>query len=239
VLSAIVERGWFANTIIRSRARSIFLPQGACYDVAGGRSVSSNWKFEEISGVHLWAPDLSDGGGLQLWITPQGAKYWRLAYRFTGKQRLHVLGTYPAVTLKQARTARDNIKDQLSQGVDPSQKKKLGRIAAQMAASNTFQTMVDQLLAKKLREGEAESTMGKLEWILGLATPDLGPLFKILKPELELIGIHFFGSFAKLQTPHLVDDVLQSQRSAAARSSTTSSGRRPTRGREYGSELPR
>src|SRR5271165_1970517 len=40
---------------------------------------------------------LSDGGGLQLWITPGGAKRWRLAYRFDGAQRVLAIGVYPAV----------------------------------------------------------------------------------------------------------------------------------------------
>jgi hypothetical protein len=53
---------------------------------------------------------LSDGGGLQLWITPDGAKRWRLAYRSNGKQKLLALGVYPAVGLKEARTARDEAK---------------------------------------------------------------------------------------------------------------------------------
>jgi hypothetical protein len=43
---------------------------------------------------------LSDGGGLQLWITPDGAKRWRLAYRFAGKQRVLAIGVYPRVSLK-------------------------------------------------------------------------------------------------------------------------------------------
>ena len=49
---------------------------------------------------------LSDGGGLQLWITPDGAKRWRLAYRFGGKQKVLAIGVYPAVSLKEAREAR-------------------------------------------------------------------------------------------------------------------------------------
>ena len=44
-----------------------------------------------------------------------------------------------------------------------------------MAASNTFQAIADNLLAKKRREGKAENTLKKLEWLLGLVTPDLGP----------------------------------------------------------------
>ncbi len=50
---------------------------------------------------------LSDGGGLQLWITPDGAKRWRLAYRFGGAQKTLALGVYPEVGLKDARDARD------------------------------------------------------------------------------------------------------------------------------------
>ena len=38
---------------------------------------------------------LSDGGGLQLWITPDGAKRWRKAYRFNGAQRTLAIGVYP------------------------------------------------------------------------------------------------------------------------------------------------
>jgi hypothetical protein len=43
---------------------------------------------------------LSDGGGLQLWITPDGAKRRRLAYRFGGSQKALALGVYPKVGLK-------------------------------------------------------------------------------------------------------------------------------------------
>ena len=50
---------------------------------------------------------LSDGGGLQLWIMPTGAKYWRLAYRLGGKQKLLALGVYPQISLGEARAARD------------------------------------------------------------------------------------------------------------------------------------
>ena len=37
----------------------------------------------------------SDGGGLQLWVTPDGAKRWRLAYRFAGSQKVLAIGVYP------------------------------------------------------------------------------------------------------------------------------------------------
>ena len=49
---------------------------------------------------------LSDGGGLQLWISPDGAKRWRLAYRFNEAQKTLAIGVYPSVGLKDAREAR-------------------------------------------------------------------------------------------------------------------------------------
>ncbi len=63
---------------------------------------------------------LFDGGGLFLLVTPQGGKCWRMKYRFTGKEKLLSLGTYPEVTLKDARSRREEARKQLAQGVDPS-----------------------------------------------------------------------------------------------------------------------
>ena len=129
---------------------------------------------------------MSDSGGLQLWITPEGGKYWRLAYRYDGKQRLLSIGTYPAIGLKQARNARDRAKEHLATGQDPSQKKKLDKLAAEAKSVNTFAALTAELLAKKAREGKAGSTLGKLDWLLGLALPDLGPrpIASITPPEV-------------------------------------------------------
>ena len=63
---------------------------------------------------------LSDGGGLQLWVWPDGAKRWRLAYRFAGKQRLLALGVYPTTGTKQARIAREDARRLLAAGQDLS-----------------------------------------------------------------------------------------------------------------------
>ena len=51
---------------------------------------------------------LSDGGGLQLWIFPDGAKRWRLAYRFGGKQKALALGVYPEVALRGAERVNES-----------------------------------------------------------------------------------------------------------------------------------
>lgn len=70
---------------------------------------------------------MADGGGLYLEVTIKGAKYWRLKYRFAGKQKLLAIGVYPTTTLKEARKQRDAAKVRLSNGIDPSEFKKAAK----------------------------------------------------------------------------------------------------------------
>jgi len=53
---------------------------------------------------------LTDGFGMFLLVTPKGPKYWEMAYRFEGKQRIFSSGVYPAVSLAEARQRRDEAK---------------------------------------------------------------------------------------------------------------------------------
>ncbi|MFX6098134.1 Arm DNA-binding domain-containing protein, partial [Acinetobacter baumannii] len=64
---------------------------------------------------------LSDGGGLFLLIKTAGQKYWRMNYRFLGKQKTLAVGVYPLVSLKEARELREAAKRKLLQGIDPSE----------------------------------------------------------------------------------------------------------------------
>jgi len=85
---------------------------------------------------------LSDSGGLQLIVTPKGAKHWRLAYRHHGKQKSLSLGSYPVVSLADARNARDAARKLLITGADPSLHRKLER----QSAAVTFGLVGDELL---------------------------------------------------------------------------------------------
>ena len=79
---------------------------------------------------------LTDYDGLHMLVRPNGAKLWRLAYRFGGKQKLLALGAYPAVTLAEARQARDASRKLIADGVDPCVQRRLEKIAA-AAGGNT------------------------------------------------------------------------------------------------------
>jgi integrase len=84
---------------------------------------------------------LSDGGGLHLLVNTDGARYWRLAYRWLGKQRTLALGVYPAVGLMEARAARDDAKRSLASNLDPSIVKRERKRAAKIASGNTFEAV--------------------------------------------------------------------------------------------------
>ena len=68
---------------------------------------------------------LFDGGGLFLLVTPQGSKLWRLKYRHGGKEKLLALGTYPTVSLADARRKRDEARRQLDGDLDPGEARKV------------------------------------------------------------------------------------------------------------------
>ncbi|MDP3553076.1 integrase arm-type DNA-binding domain-containing protein [Methylocystis sp.] len=117
---------------------------------------------------------LSDGGGLQLWITPEKKRYWRYAYRFDCKQKVYAIGVYPDVGLKAAREARDKAKQLLAQGRDPTLAKKLCKAASANSSGTTFQALADEFLQKKTTERKARKTLAKLQWLIGIALPSMG-----------------------------------------------------------------
>ena len=119
---------------------------------------------------------MSDGGGLQLWVMPTGAKLWRFAYRHGGKQKLMAFGSYPQVTIKEARERLVAERKLLSTGVDPSVVRKVSR-------ANTFHAVADEWLQKQRRDGRAEVTVHKNRWVLSFALPAIGarPIREILR----------------------------------------------------------
>src|ERR1700738_2295053 len=100
---------------------------------------------------------LSDGGGLQLWVQPSGSKLWNLAYRFAGTQRKLAIRCHPCIGVKEARAKREDAKKLLASGFDPSQQKKLGKLASENQKADTFEAISREVLEKKRRGGKSET----------------------------------------------------------------------------------
>jgi len=84
---------------------------------------------------------LADGGGMYLEVMPTGSKYWRLKYRYAGKEKRLALDVYPAVTLAHARTRRDDARKLLANGVDPGEIKQTQKKQNQIAIENSFEAI--------------------------------------------------------------------------------------------------
>lgn len=129
---------------------------------------------------------ISDGGGLHLLVQPNGARLWRMAYRFSGKQKTLALGTYPATTLQKAREARESARRLLADGVDPSVTKRREKLAAKSSSDATFRALAIEYLGNRrhvLNPKYADQTLRRLEADI---FPALGsrPIADIDAPEL-------------------------------------------------------
>lgn len=144
----------------------------------------------------------SDRDGLSARVTPRGKVIWQIRYRIEGKQQRLDLGTYPAMTLKQARDAAQNRRGQIEQGIDPRVAKKLERFERQGAITN-------EALFRRWYESQCEPSKVSAPQILRsfeiYVFPELGPL------PADETSVHAWlsvlESVAK-QTPRIADRVL-------------------------------
>lgn len=130
-----------------------------------------------------------DGGGLHLFITPNGSKLWRLKYRFKGREKLLSYGPYPLVSLREARAWRDRAKRLLIDGLDPSAENFREKDEARAAAQRTFGTIAEEYIAKAEKEGRSKTTLNKKRWLLGHAGEGFNkkPVNHIAAPEVLTI----------------------------------------------------
>ncbi|HBM3130692.1 tyrosine-type recombinase/integrase [Klebsiella pneumoniae] len=106
---------------------------------------------------------LTDGGGMHLLVHPNGSKYWRLQYRFAGKQKMLALGVYPEVSLADARARRDEARKLLANSIDPGDKKKNDKVEQEDA--RTFEQLAIEWHAtnKKWSEEHSRRVLKSLE----------------------------------------------------------------------------
>lgn len=99
---------------------------------------------------------LFDGGGLYLLVKPNGARWWRMKYYFAGIEKMHSIGVYPAVSLKLARKRRDEVREQITLGIDPASKRK----ADKRARANTFEAITREWCGRRQKNWSREYSTG-------------------------------------------------------------------------------
>ncbi len=132
---------------------------------------------------------ITDGGGLFMLVKPSGGKYWRLAYRFGGKEKNLSLGVYqgsPHVSLIEARAEREKAKVLLRQGIDPGQEKQLTLKARELNAANTFEAVAREWHENKLSSWTEQYGVNVLTRLSVDIFPEVGkrPIRDIEPPEM-------------------------------------------------------
>ena len=92
---------------------------------------------------------ITDGKGLYLLVHPNGSKYWRMKYQFSGKEKTLAFGVWPEVSLTEAREMRNEAKLLLKDGKDPSGVKKSQKLNQKIQNSNTFGSITQEWLLMK------------------------------------------------------------------------------------------
>lgn len=146
---------------------------------------------------------LFDERGLFLLVTPTGGKWWRLRYKFDGKEKLLSLGIYPDTRLKDARIRRDEARKLLADGVDPGENRKAVKAARQERAANSFEVVAREWYAKQApnwAEHHGDRIIRRFErdifpWIGGR------PIADVTAPEL-LAAVQRIENRGALETAH-------------------------------------
>ena len=127
---------------------------------------------------------VADFDGLFIAVTPTGSKLWRFKYRLDGKEKLLSIGMYPAISLAQARHARDAAREAVAVGDDPSEAKQEEKRVRRESQGHTFENVGAAFLDKQRNEGKSPATLSKTEYHLKLANMDFGrkPISEITSP---------------------------------------------------------
>lgn len=147
---------------------------------------------------------LYDSDGLFLQVTPSGGKWWRFKYRFDNKEKLISLGTYPEVSLKQARDKRDDARKQIANdSIDPSKSRQKAKLEKEISLVNSFELVARewwQSYMKNKAESHKDKVIRRFELYL---FPWIGnqPIAEITAPQL-LQSIKRIEALNKLETAH-------------------------------------
>jgi integrase len=135
----------------------------------------------------------ADERGLYVEVHPGGSKLWRLKYTHLGRDKRIALGRYPEVGLAEARRRRDAARQQVSDGIDPLAERKREKLIAQFNAANTFGDIAKEYIDKMVREGRADATTTKANWLL----EQLKPITKVAIVELK--PVHMLAALKRIE----------------------------------------
>lgn len=132
-----------------------------------------------------------DASGLYLLVQPAGGKLWRLKFYFGGKEKLLALGSYPEITLRDARARRDEARRQIAHGIDPGQARKAAKAAQRIAAENSFEAVARAWWAAWSSTRSAKHVAEVMRRLEADVFPEIGtlPISSITAPQILAVSL--------------------------------------------------
>ena len=129
---------------------------------------------------------LFDGGGMYLEVSPAGGRWWRLKYRFVGKEKRLSLGVYPEVSLAEARSRREDARKLLAAGIDPSDQRKAAKRETEGREINSFEAVAREWYGKQAHVWVAHHASDVLRRLESNLFPEIGsePIAEVAAPML-------------------------------------------------------
>jgi len=129
---------------------------------------------------------LFDGEGMYLEVSPSGGKWWRLKYRFSGKEKRLSLGVYPETSIADARERRGDMRKLLARGIDPGEHRKAVKREAKTRAANSFEAVAREWYEKQVHTWVASHAADVLRRMEKNLFPEIGdkPIGEITPPVL-------------------------------------------------------
>jgi integrase len=129
---------------------------------------------------------VADAHGLCIEVTTAGTRLWRYRYRHNGRASMLALGSYPALSLVEARRKRDDARDILATGVNPADARRSDALAQRLVAGNTFEAVGREWIAKMQGRWTEHHSADVLRSLKQEAFPAIGhrPIAELESPEI-------------------------------------------------------
>lgn len=143
---------------------------------------------------------LYDANGLYLLVKPNGSKYWRMRYKFGGKEKTYACGVFPKVSLKEARKTRDEARSLLDEGRDPQVEKQIKKATANFKSGNTFEAIAREWIGQQSEVWKPVHTQRVTTVFEQDLFPDVGSL-----PITEIKAPILLVSFRKIENRNALE----------------------------------
>jgi hypothetical protein len=142
-------------------------------------------------------------------LVKAAGRYWRMDYHYADKRKTLALGVYPAVSLAKARKRREEAREQLAEGIDPSIAKRQAKIAQAAAAANTFEAVARDWLNKTAANRKPTTQERAQRWIERTIVPYIGklPIATIAPRDLLELVLRKVEKRGTIETAHRINQL--------------------------------